>query len=280
MLKGLDPGHGAFCSTFTSHLTLAGTDKDPIVARVSSLRILTKYLKLLPVFARLERHAPQRGSVFYHPLGDLGRKAVDREAFLRGLCKRKRVLHFGFVDSPFSAERTKQGKLLHQLLQSVTALIYGLDIDTSSIEEYRKLTGDRQNACLDIQQPLPQADFLSQNYDVILFGEILEHLLYPAAAMANLLRICELNPKAQLCITVPNAYSAMAFFTALSGDELVHPDHYYYFSPVTLSKLVRDTGFKLAAMYLYGEPMTMASPGITKHGLIALCEVPDNQEIG
>jgi 2-polyprenyl-3-methyl-5-hydroxy-6-metoxy-1,4-benzoquinol methylase len=183
------------------------------------------------------------------------------------------VLHFGFVDSPFSVERTKEGNLLHQRLQSVAGLVYGLDIDAQSIDAYRKLTGDRENSFLDIQKSLPQVDFLSRDYEVILFGEILEHLLYPAAAMANLLRICQLNPRARLCITVPNAYSAMAFFTALCGDELVHPDHYYYFSPMTLGKLIRDTGFMLGELYQYGDRMTLGSPGITKHGLIALCEV-------
>jgi hypothetical protein len=142
------------------------------------------------------------------------------------------------------------------------------------LSQYRQLTNDEDNAILDIQKPLPQAEFLSAGYQIILFGEILEHLLHPASAMANLRQICAMNPVAKLCITVPNAYSVMGFFTALSGDELVHPDHYFYFSPMTLRKLVRDTGFVLEQMYLYGDHVTLACPGITKHGLIALCS-PD-----
>jgi 2-polyprenyl-3-methyl-5-hydroxy-6-metoxy-1,4-benzoquinol methylase len=228
-------------------------------------------LRLVPIFARLARRCAGHDPVFLHSLADLNLQGVDRDAFLKELCQGQRVLHFGFVDSPFSAEKAKSGLLLHQKLRAVAKFIYGLDIDAACLEQYRQLTSDYNNSILDIQVPLPQADFLAANYQVILFGEILEHLLHPAAAMANLRLICAQNPGARLCITVPNAYSIMGFFTALSGAELVHPDHYFYFSPVTLRKLIRDTGFELIQMCQYGESVSLASPGITKHGLIALC---------
>lgn len=232
-----------------------------------------KCFKLLPSFARLAYRPIDRNAIFYQRCGSLGERGVLREEYLLKLCRGKRVLHFGFLDSPFAEARIKQGRLIHQQLQPGASFLYGLDIDAASLELYRNLTGDKNNAILDIQQPLPQADFLANRYDVILFPEVLEHLLHPATAMANLRQICRLNPGSQLCITTPNAYSVMAFFTAVAGDELVHPDHYFYFSPTTLRKLVRDTGFQMTELWLYSDERLMGSPGITKHGLVALCTV-------
>jgi len=238
---------------------------------VSDLKTFWKCLKLLPYFARLARHPVPRNSRFFQRLDWVGAPA-SRPDYLLELSRGRRVLHFGFLDSPFTAERTQGNLLLHQRLRETASFLFGLDIDAGSLELYCHLTGDRDNAVLDIQQPLPPADFLANRYEVILFPEVLEHLLHPGAAMANLREICRRNPGSKLCITTPNAFSLLAFFTAVGGNELVHPDHYYYFSPMTLRKMVLDTGFKLDEMRLYAEPAHfITSPGITKHGLIALC---------
>ena len=236
-------------------------------------KTLCKCFKLLPYFGKLAYRPIDRSAIFYQRCCSLGDRGVRREEYLLKLCRGKRVLHFGFLDAPFAEARIKQSQLLHQQLQPAAGFLYGLDIDAGSLELYRKLTGDENNGLLDIQQPLPQAGFLANRYDVILFPEVLEHLLRPAVAMENLRQICLANPGAQLCITTPNAYSVMGFFTAVAGDELVHPDHYFFFSPTTLQKLIRATGFQMTEMWLYADERLMGSPGITKHGLIALCTV-------
>jgi Methyltransferase domain len=236
------------------------------------VKTFTTCLKLLPVFARLGRLARYHDPLVVHRLPELGEQPVDRDSFVAGICKGRRVLHFGFVDSPFSAARIKAGALLHQRLASVATFLFGLDLDEASIEQYRALTGDRNNEALDIQKPLSPAPFLAQSYDVLVFGEILEHLLHPAAAMANLNAICRLNPGARVCITVPNALAVSGFFTALFGIELVHPDHYFYFSPITLRKLLRDTGFEVVEMHLYTDHASRSCPGLTKNGVIAVCK--------
>ena len=74
-------------------------------------------------------------------------------------------------------------------------------------------------------------------------------------------------------MTVPNAYYAGVWFGALDGDEIVHPDHYYYFSPATLRKLLHDAGFTIVEMALYASRDSAVLPGITKNGVIAMCEV-------
>lgn len=227
--------------------------------------------RLFVFYRRLRGYLADTNSVFYHHLPSEASKSHDRVSFIKDITAQKRVLHFGFTDAPFTVERVASGELLHSQLRKTSAFLYGLDIDQQSIEQYRQITQDFDNAVLDIQEPLPNADFLKNNYDVIVFGEVLEHLRNPGLALTNLLEICRDNPQAKLVVTVPNAYFIGAFFVAMSGNENVHPDHYYYFSPVTLRKLISDSGFSKIDISLCGSSITHDAPGITKNGLVAVC---------
>lgn len=218
------------------------------------------------------RSLPDLNSVFFHSWQSLKNEGEIREEFIRNLCKGKRVLHFGFLDSPFSEEKLAKRTLLHQQIKEVADYLYGIDVDAESLEIYRKLTSDSNNAIFDIQKAGLSFDSLANRYDLLLFSEVLEHLLHPAEALANLKEICLLNKSAKVCVTVPNAFSVVGFFTAINGNELVHPDHYYYFSPSTLRKLMQDSGFTRIEMRLYASQGLLDSPGLTKHGVIAIAE--------
>ena len=101
----------------------------------------------------------------------------------------KKVLHFGFLDSPFSEERIRSGELLHLKLKHVAGQLYGIDNDRESLDRYRQLTGDRNNDVGDVQKEL-QNEIDSHAYDIILVPEILEHLGNPGLALANLKQLC------------------------------------------------------------------------------------------
>lgn len=235
----------------------------------SRLGVIWSVLKLLPYAIRRPFWDP--ASVFCHSWIGLSARTVDREKFLLDLCRGKRVLHFGFVDAPFSKERTESGQLLHLKLRRSATYIYGVDIDETSIELYRQITGDTENCIVDIISPQQRLDTLAKGFDLILFPEVLEHLANPGMALGNLRQICKLNAGARLCITTPNAFSVACFLSAIRDYELVHPDHYYYFSPMTLRKLVADSGFSNIELFLYTSPKLFNSPGLSKHGVIALC---------
>jgi hypothetical protein len=125
---------------------------------------------------------------------------------------------------------------------------------------------------LDIQSEsnLSFAD-LENRFDLLVFGEIIEHLLNPGIALSNLLTISRLNQNSPVYITTPSAFFIGSFLPAVAAREIVHPEHYYYFSPRTLLRLLHDTGFQNVEMQLYSYPHTLAAPGLTKAGLIAIC---------
>lgn len=240
---------------------------------MSYLEAVIRSLKLVSSFRKIAKHPPDIESKFYHSLRKITEECVVREDFIMKLSRDKRVLHFGFLDSPFAQEGILSGSLLHQKVKRVANYLHGIDIDASSLEIYRNLTGDTDNSILDIEGDIEGVDVLSKGYQIILFPEILEHLLAPARALTNLKRVCCLNEGAKLCITVPNAFSILGFYTAIDGIELVHPGHYYYFSPFTLRKLLNDIGFSKVDLQLYSSADLVRSPGITKHGVIAICDV-------
>lgn len=212
-------------------------------------------------------------SPFYHAFSNLTGPAVVREDVIVQLSRGRRVLHFGFLDAPFTREKLASNTLLHSEIQSVATYAFGIDISASSLEVYRAATHDFNNDLVDVQEPMrtDQIDFLTQGFDVIMFGEILEHLLNPGIALNNLLRICRSNSSCELCITTPNALYLGSFLPALFGREIVHPEHYYYYSPHTLGRLLADAGFGDVRIGFYSDPSTLAAPGLTKAGLIALC---------
>src|SRR5258706_10904192 len=157
---------------------------------MSKLKSLAAWLRLFPSCLKIDRPSPD--SHFFHSWQELWGKTVDRVEFLLAQCQGKRVLHFGFVDAPFSEERIKAGSLLHQRLRKVTTFLYGADIDAKSLDLYRRLTGDTDNAIVDVQQKSGNFEAVARDFDLVLFPEVLEHLLYPADALANLRQICRL----------------------------------------------------------------------------------------
>ena len=238
----------------------------------SRTEAICQYIKVLPMLMQISRNLPENNSIFVQQFRELSRQSVDREEYLLDACRGKKVLHFGFLDSPFSEERVQSGELLHLKLENAASHLYGIDNDHASLDRYRQLTGDRNNEVGDVQKEL-QNGIDSHAYDIILFPEILEHLRNPGLALANLKKLCSKGGRTKLCVTVPNAYYAGGLLVALGGDEIVHPEHYYYFSPATLRKLLHDVGFTILEMALYASRDTAVLPGITKNGVIAMCKV-------
>jgi len=238
------------------------------------LRAMINWLRLLRTLNRMPSLTPARDSIYFHYFGYLKEKQVIREDFLMQLCEARRVIHFGFLDVPFTIEKIRAKALLHLRIKEVARFLYGVDIDPVWLERYRHMTGDTENAILDVEQDLTPNDllFLRNQYDIILFPEVLEHIQNPGKALLNLRKICSVNAPAKLCITVPNAFSAAGFFAAIEGNEIVHPGHYYYFSPATITKLLNDIGFSRLELFLYSHERLVGSPGLTGHGIIAICE--------
>jgi 2-polyprenyl-3-methyl-5-hydroxy-6-metoxy-1,4-benzoquinol methylase len=174
---------------------------------------------------------------------------VVRERFILDACRGKSVLHLGCADFPYTDESIASGSWLHSKVSDVAATCIGVDLDGDTVERLKEKHGvdnvkegnaeelDKLNGAL---------------FDVILAGEIVEHLNNPGLFFDTARTV--LKPGGKLLITVPSAFSLRRFIRIPFGSESVHPDHAFYFSHTTLHTLARRYGYVLTEAHSYRLP--------------------------
>jgi SAM-dependent methyltransferase len=171
---------------------------------------------------------------------------VDRVKWILDLASKRSCLHVGCADAPYYESQFGQDRLLHAKLNSVVARLVGVDLSVDGVEFLHSvgfgnvLVGDIENLGSLLKGEL---------FDVIVAGEIVEHLGNPVLALTELKR--HLYPNGSILITVPNAFSLKSFLRVLVGRELVHPDHLYYFSKVTIEALLARSGLRVVEVCPY-----------------------------
>jgi len=169
---------------------------------------------------------------------------VNRVDYLAGLCRGKRVLHLGCTSVPFTQEWLEAGHLLHERVERVAAVQYGIDSSEEGVELLRK-RGYGNLAVADVEELATRNPFGQVEFDVILGGEILEHLSNPGRFLEGLKPFLH-TPGSRLVLTAPNSYCAYRFlYTFLTGREGVNPDHVAYYSPRTLTRLATRHGYSV-----------------------------------
>lgn len=176
---------------------------------------------------------------------------VQRVETIRGVCAGKSVLHLGCANFPYTRDSIENKMLLHFDLEEVCSEVFGIDYDTEGLAIVA------ENGC----ENLFQADLerlqdldLTKTFDVIVAGEIVEHLNNPGLFLSGIQRFMTLESR--LMITTVNAYCGMRFFRyAIRGKkgraEPVHPDHVAYYSYSTLTQLLNRHGFEIDRFYFY-----------------------------
>ncbi|MFB1489918.1 MULTISPECIES: class I SAM-dependent methyltransferase [unclassified Thiocapsa] len=167
-----------------------------------------------------------------------GLRLVDRTDFLRQICGGRRLLHLGATDAPETAAAIREGRFLHEQLRQVASSVVGMDNNEAMIDFLRQHHGIEDIRFGDIEIA---EDYPAEAFDLVVAGEILEHLSNPGRAL-DALR-ARLGPETLLIVTVPNAYSLKGFLRALAGLEWIHPDHVLHHSLRTLSALLSRHGF-------------------------------------
>ncbi len=114
--------------------------------------------------------------------------------------------------------------------------VVGVDVDREALEHAAKLGIETHWA--DVDEPLP---FDDASFDVVVAGELLEHVRDPAALVAEARRA--LRPEGTFVGSVPNAFrlkNRLRFLVGLQPDN--DPTHLHLFSPRDLRELLQDFG--------------------------------------
>jgi hypothetical protein len=164
---------------------------------------------------------------------------VQRVEFIKNACAGRKVLHLGCTNYPYTREALDGGVLLHTELGKTAKSLFGFDADQAGLDILRD--AGTENLYLADLEELDEVP-LDEKFDVIIAGEIIEHLLNPGRFLLGIQRF--MNADSDLIITTVNAYCALRFFTyGLRGkggeNEPVHPDHVAYYSYKTLSLAVQ-----------------------------------------
>jgi SAM-dependent methyltransferase len=112
--------------------------------------------------------------------------------------------------------------------------LVGVDADREALEEAQKLGIETHWA--DLDAPLPFSD---ESFDVVVAGELLEHLRDPARLVGEARRV--LRPGGTFVASVPNAYRAKNRLRFLLGRKPEDdPTHLQMFSPENVRALLAD----------------------------------------
>jgi SAM-dependent methyltransferase len=119
----------------------------------------------------------------------------DRLFYIKQLAKGKEVLDVGIVDHMFDQHHSQDW--LHGGLKSVANKILGVDILPNEVE---KLKSEGYNVMLHDITASP----LNQKFDLIVVGEVIEHLGNPGSLFTSAQKM--LKPGGRLILTTPNPY--------------------------------------------------------------------------
>lgn len=178
-------------------------------------------------------------------------KLVQRVDFIKQICRGKKVLHLGCTNWPYTQEAIDNDMLLHFELEKTAAALYGFDYDQAGLDMIEKAGAKNlYRADLEKLDEVP----LEETFDVIIAGEMIEHLSNPGLFLQGIRRF--MNAETKLVITTINAYCAFRFLVyGLRGkggaNEPVHPDHVAYYSYKTLKLVLEREQLQVSEFYFY-----------------------------
>lgn len=166
------------------------------------------------------------------------RPVTDREQYLCSLSTGRRVLDVGVADHDWAAAR--DGFALHRRIAASSSESLGVDVLDEAVaalvaEGFGAVTADvcAPDFCERVGGP----------WDVIVAGEVIEHLGRPEAMMENFHRL--LAPGGLLVLTTPNPHCLRLVTAYLRGCVVENADHLVYWFPSGISELADRLGFRL-----------------------------------
>lgn len=165
---------------------------------------------------------------------------VDRIEWLTAQCVGKRVIHVGFADAGFRLEQGRAGRWLHGHLHEVAGELVGIDADPAGVAA---ATEDGfETYVVDCTDAAAVAALGIEPADVVLAGEVIEHVSAPGLFLDAMHHLCK--PEGILIVTTPNAYGLINVAASITRRvEINHPDHVVMFTWRTLTELMRRSGW-------------------------------------
>ncbi len=166
-------------------------------------------------------------------------KLGDRMEIIKKYIKGRDVLDLGCVDH--DDETRKEHIWLHKFIVDNSRSTLGIDTEKEEIEKlkdigYNVMYGNVENMVL------------GGEFDVIVAGELIEHLHNPGRFLINIKK--NLKKEGFLILTTPNPYNFRNIYNILfKKTPKVRKDHTCYYCPQTISFLARKNGFSVVDVF-------------------------------
>ena len=145
----------------------------------------------------------------------------------------KSVLDVGCVDHEASKEAGDEW--LHKVILDHASAVLGLDF---AEDEVKKLVARGYKIAYGNAEEID----LHQKFDVVVAGELIEHLSNPGKFLENMKR--HLNENGEIVLTTPNPFYPKRMVEILFHRRaLVHPQHVMWYCPSTLTEILSRAGF-------------------------------------
>ncbi len=138
------------------------------------------------------------------------------------------------------------GELLEAAGESFIAT--GVEADPASSRIARSSGLDCYNGTL------KDAGFPDQSFDAVVFYHVIEHFRSPHEELSELRRI--VKPGGWLAIETPNIETVWYRLLGARWRQFI-PDHIYFFSPQTMTRLCREHGFTVSELRTVGKAMSL-----------------------
>jgi SAM-dependent methyltransferase len=161
----------------------------------------------------------------------------NRVEYIQNLARGLDVLDVGCTGIRADGRIPEPATSLHQAIRSASGSLLGVDVDPVGVKNLND-AGYRA-VCADITTMS-----IPETFDLIVAGEIIEHLLNPGAALENLGR--HLKKTGRLILTTPNPFHYRQQSRILrKGRIKVHTEHTAWYDPMTIGTLLSKTGYEI-----------------------------------
>ena len=180
------------------------------------------------------------------PLVDIPTSAAnDRLSIFLERVRGKTVLDLGCSATKLGISHSRHQYLHHALAREAKEIL-GVDIDENAVAAMKA-------AGFNVQAANVETMDLGRRFQVIVAGDIIEHLPNPGLFLKNMLR--HLEDDGELLITTPNPFKFKQVLKILKYNQVkVHAEHTCWICPTVLKRLLETSGFKMTHLFWIRDP--------------------------
>jgi 2-polyprenyl-3-methyl-5-hydroxy-6-metoxy-1,4-benzoquinol methylase len=171
------------------------------------------------------------------------KQPVTRIPYITQACQNKTVLDLGAMDETAVVPKRGSGSWLHEEIARAAACVIGID-SSEKLPEIGLVTGNnstiRKGNVYEIEKIIDESKIIP---DVLVAGELIEHLENPLHFLRSIRQIPKLKEKL-LLLSTPNATAIHNCVIAMANRESTHHDHLQILSFKTLTTLLSRAGYE------------------------------------